>query len=79
VITTTPGDDAPGVVRLGVPRLPGAGVACTPALGRAMGAALAGYDVVHAHASVVSPAAYAAVAAARRGGGAARGTLPTRL
>jgi glycosyltransferase involved in cell wall biosynthesis len=68
VITTTPGDDAPGVVRLGVPRLPLAGIACTPALGRAVARALDGYDVVHAHASVVAPAAYAAVAAARRSG-----------
>jgi glycosyltransferase involved in cell wall biosynthesis len=51
-----------------VPILPGAGIALTPALGPAMTRALArgGYDVVHAHASVVSPAAYAAVRAARR-------------
>jgi glycosyltransferase involved in cell wall biosynthesis len=68
VLTTTPGPEAPGVVRLDVPRLPGAGVACTPAVVAAVRAALArgGYDVVHAHASVVSPAAYAGVAAARQ-------------
>ena len=55
-------------MRLRVPRLPGAGVACTPALVRALRATLGGgrYDVVHAHASVVSPAAYAGAAVARR-------------
>ena len=63
-----PGPDAPGVVRLRVPRLPGAGVSFTPALGRALREVLGGgrYDVVHAHASVVSPAAYAGAAIARR-------------
>lgn len=72
VLTPTPGpaDGAPepGVIRLNVPRLPGAGVAYTPALPRALARALrAGdYDVVHAHASVVSPAAFAAVRVARR-------------
>jgi glycosyltransferase involved in cell wall biosynthesis len=68
LITTTPGDAQEGVVRLDVPNLPGAGIALTPALGPATTRALArgDYDVVHAHASVVSPAAYAAVRAARR-------------
>lgn len=67
-----PDDDAPPpgvrVVRLGVPRLPGAGIACTPAVARAVDAAVAagGYDVVHSHASVVAPVAWAAVRAARR-------------
>lgn len=62
------------VRRLPVPRLPGAGIAYTPALGRAVGAALdAGvdanpYDVVHAHASVIAPVAWAGVWAARRRG-----------
>ncbi|GJG85743.1 glycosyl transferase [Gemmatimonadetes bacterium T265] len=70
VITPTPGDPESGVVRLDVPRLPGAGVAYTPALGHALAQALdvGAYDVVHAHASVVSPAAFAAVRAARRRG-----------
>ncbi len=79
VLTPTPpesaGEPEEGVVRLDVPRLPGAGVAYTPALGRALDAALerggpdgAPYDVVHAHASVISPAAFAAVRAARRRG-----------
>ncbi len=72
VLTPTPGETADqsdaGVIRLDVPRLPAAGVAYTPALGRALGDALdaGAYDVVHAHASVISPAAFAAVAAARR-------------
>lgn len=63
-----PGPHEAGVVRLRGPRLPGAGVACTPVLGRALRDALGGgrYDVVHAHASVVSPAAYAGAAVARR-------------
>ncbi|GLC25826.1 hypothetical protein rosag_23390 [Roseisolibacter agri] len=67
-MTTTPGPDEEGVVRLRVPRLPGAGVACTPALPHALRATLGGgrYDVVHAHASVVSPAAYAGASVARR-------------
>ncbi len=58
------------VRRLRVPLLPGAGVAYTPALARAVGAALdaGGYDVAHVHASVVSPLAWAAARAARRRG-----------
>jgi glycosyltransferase involved in cell wall biosynthesis len=67
VLTPMPGDDADGVRRLRVPRLPMAGIACTPAIGRALRDALGDgrYDVVHAHASVVSPAAFAAAAIAR--------------
>jgi glycosyltransferase involved in cell wall biosynthesis len=59
---------APRVRRLRVPLLPGAAVACTPAVGRALDAALAQgrYDVVHCHASVVSPAAWLGVWAAQR-------------
>ena len=78
VLTPTPGDgaaeapDAPEtrVVRLDVPRLPAADLAYTPALGRAIGGALdrGAYDVVHAHASILSPAAFAAVRAARQRG-----------
>lgn len=68
VLTPTPGEPESGVVRLDVPRLPGVGVAYTPALGRALAHALdtGAYDVVHAHASVVSPTAFAAVRVARR-------------
>jgi glycosyltransferase involved in cell wall biosynthesis len=55
-------------VRLAVPRLPGAGVAFTPGLARALDGALrAGrYDVVHCHASVFAPAAWTGAWAARR-------------
>ena len=74
VLTTTPAGpegDAPSdvrTVRLDVPRLPGAGVACTPAIVGALRDALqrGRHDVVHVHASVVSPAAYAGIAAARQ-------------
>jgi glycosyltransferase involved in cell wall biosynthesis len=62
------GDDDAGVRRLQVPLLPGAGIACTPAIARALREAMGDgrYDVVHAHASVVSPAAFAGAAIARR-------------
>ncbi|MGZ8412477.1 MAG: glycosyltransferase family 4 protein [Gemmatirosa sp.] len=68
VLTPMPGDAGDGVRRLRVPRLPGAGIACTPAIGRALRDALGDgrYDVVHAHASVVSPAAFAGAAIARQ-------------
>ena len=69
VLTTTPGDD-PGaafrVRRLAVLRLPGIGVAISPRIVGAVSRELArGYDVVHCHASVVSPLAYTALVAAR--------------
>ncbi len=68
VLTPTPGDPESGVVRLDVPRLPGVGIAYPPALERALDHALdaGAYDVVHAHASIVSPSAFAAVRATRR-------------
>lgn len=68
VLTPTRGTPESGVVRLDVPRLPGVGVAFTPAIGRALTHALewGAYDVVHAHASIISPTAFAAVGAARR-------------
>ena len=73
VITTLPaagGDDAEDApaVRLDVPRLPGAGIAYTPRLVRALADALGGgrYDVVHCHASVVAPVAWAGAWVARR-------------
>lgn len=66
IVTTTPdAHDDSRVVRIATPRLPLAGVACSPRLVGAMRDALRGCDVVHAHVSVVSPAAYAAVIAAR--------------
>ncbi|CAN5352155.1 glycosyltransferase family 4 protein [soil metagenome] len=71
IITTTPGpdvvDDVP-VHRVSVPLLPGAGVSLSPMIvGRIANVLRAeAIDVVHAHASVVSPVAYAgAIAGAR--------------
>jgi glycosyltransferase involved in cell wall biosynthesis len=69
VITTTPDarDGANYRVRvLDVARIPVVGVALTPELPTALRDALrVGYDVVHAHASVVSPLAYTAATVAR--------------
>jgi glycosyltransferase involved in cell wall biosynthesis len=71
------GESIPGVrvLRLAVPRMPGAGIAYTPALLGAVARALAAgaadgrpYDVAHAHASVIAPVAWAALWAARRRG-----------
>jgi glycosyltransferase involved in cell wall biosynthesis len=71
------GESIPGVrvLRLPVPRMPGAGIAYTPALLGAVARALAAgaadgrpYDVAHAHASVIAPVAWAALWAARRRG-----------
>ncbi|HVS51222.1 MAG TPA: glycosyltransferase family 4 protein [Opitutaceae bacterium] len=69
VITPTRGTagdaDETGVrlQRLDVPLLPGIGLIWTPRGFRALAAALraGNFDVVHAHSSIVSPAAYAAV------------------
>ena len=73
VVTTTPGDDVvDGVPVRRVPAtlFPGAGFACTPAALGAVGRVLRDgrFDLVHAHASVVSPVAYAGVLAAARAG-----------
>lgn len=72
VITTTPGPaEAAGfsIRRLDVARLPGLGVAVSPLLGRRVAAELQhGYDVVHAHVSVVSPLGYLAAAMSRARG-----------
>lgn len=69
VLTTTPGarhGDGFAVRLLDVMRLPGSHVAISPALVGALRHELqGGYDVVHAHVSVVSPVGYAAVALAR--------------
>jgi glycosyltransferase involved in cell wall biosynthesis len=73
VVTTTPGadvvDDVP-VHRLKGPLLPGAGVSMSPRIVARIAELLRAedFDVVHAHASVVSPVAYAgAIAGAREG------------
>jgi glycosyltransferase involved in cell wall biosynthesis len=56
------------VRRLPVRLAPGLGVAVSPSLVSMLRAELAagGYDVLHAHVSVISPLAYAAIVAARR-------------
>ncbi|MEO8620467.1 MAG: glycosyltransferase family 4 protein [bacterium] len=73
IVTTTRGPDAVEGVRVhrvNVPLMPGPGFALSPLLARRIGAVLRdeAFDVVHAHASVVSPAAYAAAMAAAREG-----------
>jgi glycosyltransferase involved in cell wall biosynthesis len=78
IVTTTRGPpvvDGVPVHRIAVPLLPGSGVALSATLPSAIGAVLRAesFDVVHAHASVVSPVAYAgAIAGVREG-------LPTVL
>ena len=72
VITSTPGPThgtGYAIRRMSGPRLPLAGVAVSPSLGRTLRAAIGDhFDVVHAHVSVVSPVGYlAALAAASRG------------
>ncbi|MEP6999390.1 MAG: glycosyltransferase family 4 protein [bacterium] len=76
IVTTTRGPDAVDGVRVhrvNVPLMPGPGFALSPLLARRIGAVLReeAFDVVHAHASVVSPAAYAGALAG------ARAALPT--
>ena len=73
VVTTTPGpdlvDDVP-VHRLNLPLRPGAGVSVSPMIVARIASVLRAeaFDLVHAHASVVSPVAYAgAIAGAREG------------
>lgn len=70
VITSTlnavsPSDYA--VRRIDGPRIPGTGVLASPALVRRLRVALQGFDVVHAHVSVVSPLGYGAAFAAAQG------------
>ena len=71
IITTTPGPDAVAgipVCRVNVPLLPGAGVSMSPLIvGRIAGVLRREQiDLVHAHASVVSPVAYAGALAGAR-------------
>ena len=72
VTTTRGGGDVDGVPvhRVRTPLAPGAGFAWSPAVVGAVGRVIRdeGFEVVHAHASVVSPVAFAAAIAARRAG-----------
>ena len=73
VVTTTRGPDVVDGVpvhRIRSVLLPGAGVAISPALASRLASVLATerFDVVHAHASVVSPVAYAAAIVGARAG-----------
>lgn len=74
VITPLPGppSDTPDVRIQRIPArlLPGAGLLWTPASYRRLGAAIraGGFDVVHAHTSIISPAAFAALYQAQRAG-----------
>ena len=73
IVTTTRGDedvDGVPVHRVRAALAPGAGFAFTPGGIAAIGREIreAEFDVVHAHASVVSPVAYTAAIAARREG-----------
>jgi glycosyltransferase involved in cell wall biosynthesis len=73
IVTTTRGSDAVDGVpvhRVYSPLLPGVGVAFSPFLRGRIGALLReeAFDVVHAHASVVSPVAYAGAIAGVRAG-----------
>jgi len=73
IVTTTRGDDAVDGVpvhRVRTPLAPGAAFAWSPAMVGAIGRVIRdeGFDVVHAHASVVSPVAFTAAIAARRAG-----------
>jgi glycosyltransferase involved in cell wall biosynthesis len=71
IVTTTRGEavvDGVPVHRVSAVLAPGAGFALSPMLPSAIGRVLAEerFDLVHAHASVVSPAAYAGLVAAAR-------------
>lgn len=73
VVTSTPGPelvDTVRVHRLNVPRIPGAGVAVSPTIIGRIADLLRAEDfgLVHAHASVVSPVAYAGALAGARAG-----------
>ena len=73
IVTTTRGPDVVDGVpvhRIRTPLAPGAGFACSPGVVGAIDRVIRaeGFDVVHAHASVVSPVAFAAAIAARRAG-----------
>jgi glycosyltransferase involved in cell wall biosynthesis len=73
IVTTTRGEeivDGIPVYRIRTPLAPGSGVAYTPGALRRVERLVKGegFDVVHAHASVVSPVAIAGAIAARRAG-----------
>jgi glycosyltransferase involved in cell wall biosynthesis len=73
IVTTTRGDaivDGVPVHRVRTPLLPGAGVAYWPGMLHEIERLIRreAFDVVHAHASVVSPVAFAGALAARRAG-----------
>jgi glycosyltransferase involved in cell wall biosynthesis len=84
IVTTTRGEpivDGVPVHRVRTPLLPGAGVAYLPGMLYEVEGLIRreGFDVVHAHASVVSPLAYAAAVAARRAGVASLVTFHSML
>lgn len=69
VITSMPGagqHSAYALRSIAGPRIPGTEVIATPTLLRDLRRLIAGFDVVHAHVSVVSPLGYAAAFAAAR-------------
>ena len=73
IVTTTRGDDVVSDVpvhRVAAPLAPGSGFAFTPGALRNVAAVIEAerFDVVHAHASVVSPVAYAGAIAGSRAG-----------
>lgn len=70
VVTSTPGPAESGVVRLGGGRVPVIGLTWTPGTFVRLGEVLRGgeFDVVHVHASMISPAAYVAIRVAAAAG-----------
>ena len=84
IVTTTRGEpivDGVPVHRVQTPLLPGAGVAYLPGMPYEIERLIRRekFDVVHAHASVVSPVAYAAAVGARRAGVASIVTFHSML
>ena len=84
VVTTTPGEsvvDGIPVHRVRTPLMPGAGFAVWPGVVGDVECVIRqeGFDVVHAHASVVSPVALAGAIAARRAGVASVVTFHSML
>jgi glycosyltransferase involved in cell wall biosynthesis len=84
IVTTTRGDsvvDGVPVHRVRTPLVPGAGVAYLPGMLSEIDRLIRdeAFDVVHAHASVVSPLAFGAAVAARRAGVASLVTFHSML
>jgi glycosyltransferase involved in cell wall biosynthesis len=84
IVTTTRGDpvvDGVPVHRIRTPLVPGAGVAYMPGMLTEIERLIRreAFDVVHAHASIVSPVAFAAAVAARRAGLASLVTFHSML